>query len=119
PESTTAETVQQTLYFVDKENKINLLHELTKNQIKESVLVFTRTKHGADKLVKALTKLNITAAAIHGNKSQNARQNALNNFKNKKIQMLVATDIAARGIDIDLLKYRSEERRVGKACRYA
>lgn len=105
PESTTAETVQQTLYFVDKENKINLLHELTKNQIKESVLVFTRTKHGADKLVKALTKLHITAAAIHGNKSQNARQNALNNFKNKKIQMLVATDIAARGIDIDLLKY--------------
>lgn len=105
PESTTAETVQQTLYYVDKENKINLLHELTKNQIKESVLVFTRTKHGADKLVKALTKLHITAAAIHGNKSQNARQNALNNFKNKKIQMLVATDIAARGIDIDLLKY--------------
>lgn len=105
PESTTAETVQQTLYYVDKDNKIKLLHELTKNQIRESVLVFTRTKHGADKLVKALTKLGISAAAIHGNKSQNARQNALNNFKNKKIQMLVATDIAARGIDIDLLKY--------------
>lgn len=105
PESTTAETVQQSVYFVDKENKIKLLHELTKNQIKESVLVFTRTKHGADKLVKALSKLHISAAAIHGNKSQNARQNALNNFKNKKIQMLVATDIAARGIDIDLLKY--------------
>ncbi len=105
PESTTAETVQQSLYFVDKENKIKLLHEILKNQIHESVLVFTRTKHGADKLVKALAKLGVSGAAIHGNKSQNARQNALNNFKNKKIQVLVATDIAARGIDIDLLKY--------------
>jgi len=105
PESTTAETIQQEIYYVDKENKITLLHDLIKNQIKESTLVFTRTKHGADKLVKALVKLNISAAAIHGNKSQNARQNALNNFKDKKIQVLVATDIAARGIDIDLLKY--------------
>ena len=105
PESTTAETVQQSLYFVDKENKIKLLHHILKTEIKESVLVFTRTKHGADKLVKALTKLGVSGAAIHGNKSQNARQNALNNFKNKKIQVLVATDIAARGIDIDLLKY--------------
>ncbi|MDX9704281.1 MAG: DEAD/DEAH box helicase [Weeksellaceae bacterium] len=105
PESTTAETIQQAIYYVDKENKIKLLDNLIKNQIKESVLVFTRTKYGADKLVKALTKLNISGAAIHGNKSQNARQNALNNFKNKKIQVLVATDIAARGIDIDLLKY--------------
>jgi len=105
PESTTAETIRQAVYYVDKENKIKLLHDLIKNQIKESVLVFTRTKHGADKLVKALVKLNVSAAAIHGNKSQNARQNALNNFKDKKIQVLVATDIAARGIDIDLLKY--------------
>lgn len=105
PESTTAETIQQEIYYVDKENKIKLLHDLIKNQIKESVLVFTRTKHGADKLVKALAKLNVSSAAIHGNKSQNARQNALNNFKNKKIQVLIATDIAARGIDIDLLKY--------------
>lgn len=105
PESTTAETIQQEIYYVDKENKIKLLNDLIKNQVKESVLVFTRTKHGADKLVKALNKLNISGAAIHGNKSQNARQNALNNFKNKKIQVLVATDIAARGIDIDLLKY--------------
>jgi len=105
PESTTAETIQQKIYYVDKENKIRLLHDLIKSQIKESVLVFTRTKFGADKLVKALAKLKITGAAIHGNKSQNARQNALNNFKNKKIQVLVATDIAARGIDIDLLKY--------------
>ncbi len=105
PESTTAETIMQEIYYVDKSNKIKLLHDLIKNQIKESVLVFTRTKHGADKLVKALAKLNVSAAAIHGNKSQNARQNALNNFKNKKIQVLVATDIAARGIDIDLLKF--------------
>lgn len=105
PESTTAETIQQAIYYVDKDNKIQLLYDLIKDQIKESVLVFTRTKHGADKLVKALTKLNVKAAAIHGNKSQNARQNALNNFKDKKIQVLVATDIAARGIDIDLLKY--------------
>lgn len=105
PESTTAETVQQMIYFVDKGNKIKLLHQLLKENTKESTLVFTRTKHGADKLVRALSKLGITGAAIHGNKSQNARQNALNNFKNKKIQILVATDIAARGIDIDLLKY--------------
>src|SRR5690606_14977635 len=104
-ESTTAETIQQEIYYVDKTNKIKLLHDLIKAQIKESVLVFTRTKHGADKLVKALAKLGVSGAAIHGNKSQNARQNALNNFKNKKIQVLVATDIAARGIDIDLLKY--------------
>lgn len=105
PESTTAESIQQEIYYVDKDNKIPLLHELIKNQIKESVLVFTRTKHGADKLVKALAKLGVSGAAIHGNKSQNARQNALSNFKNKKIKVLVATDIAARGIDIDLLKY--------------
>lgn len=105
PESTTAETIQQEIYYVDKDNKITLLHELIKDEIQESVLVFTRTKHGADKLVKALDKLKVKAAAIHGNKSQNARQNALNNFKDKKIQVLVATDIAARGIDIDLLKY--------------
>src|SRR5690606_25847750 len=105
PESTTAETVQQLLYFVDKDNKIKLLYQLLKEKIQESVLVFTRTKHGADKLVKALAKLGVSGAAIHGNKSQNARQNALNNFKNKKIQVLVATEIAARGIDIDLLKY--------------
>ena len=101
PESTTAETIQQEIYYVDKSNKIKLLHHLLQQEIKESVLVFTRTKFGADKLVKALAKLKITGAAIHGNKSQNARQNALNNFKNKKIKVLVATDIAARGIDID------------------
>lgn len=105
PESTTAETIQQSLYYVDRSSKYQLLSELIANDIKDSVLVFTRTKHGADKLVKILNKRNLSAMAIHGNKSQNARQNALERFKNKEIQVLVATDLAARGIDIDLLKY--------------
>ncbi|TJZ54849.1 DEAD/DEAH box helicase [Sphingobacterium olei] len=105
PESTTAETIQQTLYYVEKANKNKALLQLLKNDVHDSVLVFTRTKHGADKLVKVLFKYEISSAAIHGNKSQNQRQRALEDFKNKKIKVLVATDIAARGIDIDLLKY--------------
>ncbi|NGF57959.1 DEAD/DEAH box helicase [Parapedobacter sp. SGR-10] len=105
PESTTAETIQQTLYYIEKANKNKALLHLLKNDLDDNVLVFTRTKHGADRLVKFLHKNEISAAAIHGNKSQNARQGALENFKNKKIRVLVATDIAARGIDIDLLKY--------------
>lgn len=105
PPATTAETIQQVLYYVDKSNKPALLCDLIHQDIKESVLVFTRTKHGADKLVRILHKNKISAAAIHGNKSQNQRQAALEKFKNKEIQVLVATDIAARGIDIDLLKY--------------
>jgi len=105
PESTTAETIQQTLYYIEKANKTKALFKLLQTDVKESVLVFTRTKHGADRLVKFLDKNNITAAAIHGNKSQNARQRALEDFKAKNIKVLVATDIAARGIDIDLLKY--------------
>ncbi|MBE8722585.1 DEAD/DEAH box helicase [Sphingobacterium pedocola] len=105
PESTTAETIQQTLYYVEKANKNKALLQLLKNDVNDSVLVFTRTKHGADKLVKFLFKHEISSAAIHGNKSQNQRQRALEDFKNKKIKVLVATDIAARGIDIDLLKY--------------
>lgn len=105
PESTTAETIQQTLYYIEKANKTKALLTLLQNEVNDNVLVFTRTKHGADRLVKFLHKNNITAAAIHGNKSQNARQNALEAFKNKEIKVLVATDIAARGIDIDLLKY--------------
>ncbi len=105
PPATTAETIQQVLYFVDKANKPALLCELISKQIHESVLVFTRTKHGADKLMRVLHKNKISAAAIHGNKSQNQRQGALEKFKNKEIQVLVATDIAARGIDIDLLKF--------------
>lgn len=105
PESTTAETIQQTLYYIEKANKNKALLHLLKTEVNESVLVFTRTKHGADRLVKFLDKNDISAAAIHGNKSQNARQRALDDFKAKHIKVLVATDIAARGIDIDLLKY--------------
>ncbi len=105
PESTTAETIKQSLYYVDRSSKYQLLADLLLNEIDDSVLVFTRTKHGADKLVKILHKRNITAMAIHGNKSQNARQQALSRFKDKSIKVLIATDIAARGIDIDLLKY--------------
>lgn len=105
PESTTAETIQQTLYYIEKANKPKALMHLLKKEVDDNVLVFTRTKHGADRLVKLLHRQDISAAAIHGNKSQNARQNALEGFKKKEIRVLVATDIAARGIDIDLLKY--------------
>jgi ATP-dependent RNA helicase RhlE len=103
PISSTAETVQQQIYFVDKVNKGALLTHLIKSLDIQQALVFTRTKHGADKLCKVLEKAGIKADAIHGNKAQNARQRALSNFKEKKIRALVATDIAARGIDIDML----------------
>ncbi len=105
PVSSTADTIQQELYYVEKADKRALLAHILKNKDMKSVLVFTRTKHGADKVVKDLHKLNITAEAIHGNKSQNARQRALNNFKDKTTRVLIATDIAARGIDIDELAY--------------
>ena len=105
PVSSTAEKINQVVYFVDKENKKHLLIDVLKDKAIERVLVFTRTKHGADKVVKDLIKSNIKAQAIHGNKSQNARQNALNNFKSKITRVLVATDIAARGIDIDELSH--------------
>lgn len=105
PASTTAETIQQSVYFIDKNNKNLLLLDNLKKDIDDSVLVFTRTKHGADKIVRFLEKNDVKAAAIHGNKSQNARQRALDNFKSKEIKVLVATDIAARGIDIDNLLY--------------
>lgn len=105
PVSSTAETINQFLYYVDRNNKYDLLlHLLASKEIK-TALVFTRTKHGADKVVKVLAKEGIKSAAIHGNKSQNARQNALENFKNQSIRVLVATDIAARGIDIDDLAH--------------
>jgi ATP-dependent RNA helicase RhlE len=93
------------VYFVDKDNKKALLLDLLKDTNIERALVFTRTKHGADKVVKDLIKAGISALAIHGNKSQNARQTALSNFKNKVTRILVATDIAARGIDIDELSH--------------
>lgn len=105
PVSSTADTIQQKVYFVDKENKLDLLTHILKNDISDSVLVFSRTKHGADKIARKLQSQKISAEAIHGNKSQNQRQNALSNFKSGKTRILVATDIAARGIDIDELKY--------------
>ena len=103
PVSSTAETIQQGLIYVETAEKKNVLMDLLTQDPTPSVLVFTRTKHGADRVVRILVKAKITAAAIHGNKSQNARQNALNGFKNRQIRVLVATDIAARGIDIDEL----------------
>ena len=105
PVSATADTIQQKVYFVEKDNKLDLLTHILQKDIKESVLVFSRTKHGADKIARKLQSHKISAEAIHGNKSQNQRQNALSNFKNGKTRVLVATDIAARGIDIDELKY--------------
>ncbi len=105
PVSSTAETINQSIYFVERDDKNDLLIHLLQNPKLDQVLVFSRTKYGADKIVKKLVKSNISAQAIHGDKSQNARQNALNNFKDKKTRVLVATDIAARGIDIDDLKY--------------
>ncbi len=107
PVSTTAEKVSQSVFYVDQKNKRFLLRHLLDTSAEDipSVLVFTRTKHGADKVVKDLVKLKITAQAIHGNKSQTARQSALANFKNRTTRVLVATDIAARGIDIDELTH--------------
>jgi ATP-dependent RNA helicase RhlE len=105
PVSSTADTIQQSVFYVSKNDKKNLLlHVLKDNEIK-TLLVFTRTKHGADKVVKDLNKAGVTAEAIHGNKSQNARQRALTNFKNRTTRVLIATDIAARGIDIDELTH--------------
>jgi ATP-dependent RNA helicase RhlE len=105
PVSSTAENVEQRVYFVEKTEKRNLLYHLIKNEKLSDVLVFSRTKHGADNVVKALRKNNIAAEAIHGDKSQNARQRVLEAFKNKEVGVLVATDIAARGIDIDQLPF--------------
>lgn len=105
PVSSTAETITQSMYFVNKSDKRNLLLHILKDRSIRTVLVFTRTKHGADKVVKDLNKAEITAEAIHGNKSQNARQRALSNFKSQQTRVLVATDIAARGIDIDELTH--------------
>lgn len=105
PVSSTAETITQSVYFVSKQDKRGLLQHLLEDHDIKTVLVFTRTKHGADKVVKDLNKAGITAEAIHGNKSQNARQRALNNFKTRQTRVLVATDIAARGIDIDELTH--------------
>ncbi len=103
PQQATAEKVEQGVYFVSKNNKPKLLVYLLEDQSNNSVLVFSRTKHGANKIVKILGKAGIDSAAIHGNKSQTARQKALGDFKDGKLKVLIATDIAARGIDVDKL----------------
>jgi ATP-dependent RNA helicase RhlE len=104
PVSSTVELTDQSVFFVEKENKGDLLVSLLNSKNIQTALVFTRTKHGADKVSKALLKRQISAEAIHGNKSQNARQRALTNFKEQQIRVLVATDIAARGIDVSNLE---------------
>lgn len=105
PVSSTAEKVSQQIYYVGKEDKRKLLYHIIRNQKMNDVLVFVRTKHAAENVVKALLKNNIQADSIHGDKSQSARQQALDRFKNKETTVLVATDIAARGIDIDQLPF--------------
>lgn len=105
PASSTVDTISQCLYFVEKKEKTDLLIHLLKDKSVESALIFTRTKHGADKLSRVLKNTGIRAEAIHGNKSQNARQRALTDFKNHDLRVLIATDIAARGIDVDLLSH--------------
>lgn len=105
PVASTVDIIKQEVYFVDKKNKIKLLIDILKDKTVETALVFSRTKHGADKIVKSLEKVGLSAQAIHGNKSQNARQLALSNFKERKTRILVATDIAARGLDIDQLSH--------------
>jgi ATP-dependent RNA helicase RhlE len=105
PVSSTADTIRQSVFFVDKTDKNSLLLHILKDESIATALVFTRTKHGADKVVKVLRKAGVTSEAIHGNKSQSARQNALKNFKSQTTRVLVATDIAARGIDVDDLTH--------------
>ncbi|MCL2775004.1 MAG: DEAD/DEAH box helicase [Oscillospiraceae bacterium] len=105
PAYSTVDTIEQFVYFVDKNNKMPLLIELLKDKTIISALIFSRTKHGADKIRKALNTAGITADAIHSNKSQTARQNALRAFKEGRVRILVATDIAARGIDIEQLSH--------------
>jgi ATP-dependent RNA helicase RhlE len=105
PSASTVDIIKQYVFFVDKGNKNALLVDILQDKRIKTALVFTRTKHGADKVVRILVKNRIKAEAIHGNKAQNARQRALNNFKAQDTRVLVATDIAARGIDVDDLEY--------------
>lgn len=105
PVSSAADTLQQKVYFTNKSTKKDLLFHILKNKNMDQVLLFSRTKHGADKITKNLKAAGIQAAAIHGNKAQNHRQKVLSQFKDGGIRVLVATDIAARGIDIDKLQY--------------
>jgi ATP-dependent RNA helicase RhlE len=101
PPATTVERIEQKLFYVEQPHKPTLLAEMLADTAMSRVIVFTRTKHGANRVVETLEKSGIEAAAIHGNKSQNARQAALNGFKQGKVRVLVATDIASRGIDVD------------------
>ena len=103
PEQATAEKVEQGVFFVSKKNKPKLLAHLLQERPGDSALVFSRTKHGANKIVKKMAQAGIKSAAIHGNKSQTARQKALGDFKDGKLRVLIATDIAARGIDVEEL----------------
>lgn len=105
PAAPTADTVQQYLYYTNRENKNDLLLHILKDEDKDQVLLFSRTKHGADRIARKLSQNSIRAAAIHGDRSQNQRQQALKDFKKGKVRVLVATDIASRGIDIDKLRY--------------
>jgi len=105
PNSSTVETIDQSLYTVTKSDKKELLLHLLRNPEIKTAIVFSKTKHGANKIEKILADAGIPSAAIHGNKSQAARQNALQSIKDGKIRILVATDVAARGIDIDLLSH--------------
>jgi ATP-dependent RNA helicase RhlE len=105
PVSSTAEKIEQHIYMVHKGDKQKLLEHLLNEHKLERTLVFTRTKHGADRIAKELNKANIKADALHGNKTQQARQRALLNFKTGRLRVLVATDIAARGIDVDSLSH--------------
>lgn len=105
PISSTAETIQQYIYYTNKSSKLELLNYILEDKEIDQVLLFARTKHGADRITRSLSKKKISSSAIHGNKSQNTRQKALQDFKEGKTRVLVATDIAARGIDIDKLKY--------------
>ena len=103
PPASVVDIIQQSLYYVEKQNKSALLTHLLNDAAVKTALVFTKTKHGADRLAKQLSRAGIRADSIHGNKSQNERQRSLFNFKNSRTRVLVATDIAARGIDIDEL----------------
>ena len=105
PEYSPIDIIEQEVYFIDKGNKTNLLIDLLKDRNYDSVLVFSRTKHGADKIVKALATKGLDSVAIHGNKSQTRRQMALRDFKERKVRILVATDVAARGLDISELSH--------------
>ena len=105
PVSSTAETIQQYIYYTNRLDKKNLLLHILKDEKLDQVLLFAKTKHGADRIAKNLKSKKISSAAIHGDKAQNQRQKALQQFKDGQIRVLVATDIAARGIDIDKLKY--------------